>query len=59
MLTLAAYGKGEDFYTLKGVVENILESAGIKGAKFVSYSDDAAFHPGRCAKVVTSDIKYS
>ncbi len=55
VLTLAAYGKGEDFYTLKGVVENILESAGIKGAKFVSYSDDAAFHPGRCAKVVTAD----
>ncbi len=55
VLTLAAYGKGEDFYSLKGVIENILESAGIKGAKFVSYSDDAAYHPGRCAKVLTAD----
>lgn len=55
VLTLAAYGKGEDFYSLKGVIENILESAGIKGAKFVAYSADAAFHPGRCAKVLTAD----
>ena len=55
VLTLAAYGKGEDFYSLKGVIENILESAGIKGAKFVAYSEDAAFHPGRCAKVLTAD----
>ncbi len=54
VLTLAAYGKGEDFYSLKGVIENILESAGIDKAKFVSYSEDAAYHPGRCAKIVTS-----
>ncbi len=57
VLTLAAYGKGEDFYSLKGVIENILESAGIKGAKFASYSEDAAYHPGRCAKVATADGK--
>ncbi len=54
VLTLAAYGKEEDFYSMKGVIENILESAGIEKAKFVSYSSDAAYHPGRCAKIVTS-----
>ena len=57
VITLAAYGKGEDFYALKGVVENILESAGIEKAKFVSYSDDKAYHPGRCAKILTADGK--
>ncbi len=57
VLTLAAYGRGEDFYSLKGVIENILESAGIKYAKFVSYSDDAAYHPGRCAKIFAADGK--
>jgi len=55
VLTLACYGKGEDFYSLKGVIEGILESAGIEGAKFVAFSDNAAYHPGRCAKVVTKD----
>ena len=49
ILTIGMYGD-EDFYTLKGAVENVLESAGIKG-KFVSYSEDNAYHPGRCAKV--------
>ena len=55
VITLAAYGKDEDFYSLKGVIENILESAGIEKARFVSYSEDKAYHPGRCAKVVTAD----
>ena len=55
VITLGAYGKGEDFYSVKGVVENILASAGIKGAKYVSCSDDAAYHPGRCAKIVAVD----
>ena len=55
VITLAAYGKDEDFYSLKGVIENILESAGIEKARFVSFSEDKAYHPGRCAKVVTAD----
>ena len=55
VLSLAAYGKDEDFYSLKGVIENILESAGIKKAKYVAYSADKAYHSGRCAKVVTAD----
>ena len=55
VITLGAYGKDEDFYSLKGVVENVLALAGIKGAKYVSCASDAAYHPGRCAKVVTAD----
>ena len=55
VITLGAYGKGEDFYSVKGVVENILASAGIKGAKYVSCADDSAYHPGRCAKIVAAD----
>ena len=55
VITLAAYGDGEDFYALKGVVENILALAGVKGVKFVSYANDKSYHPGRCAKIVTSD----
>ena len=55
VITLAAYGKDEDFYALKGVIENILEAAGIEKAKFVSFSEDKAYHSGRCAKILTAD----
>ena len=55
VITLGAYGKGEDFYSIKGAVENILASAGIEKARFEAYADDKAYHPGRCAKVLTAD----
>ena len=55
VITLGAYGKGEDFYTVKGVVENVLAAAGIDGARFVAVKDDSAYHPGRCAKIVADD----
>ena len=57
VITLAAYGKDEDFYALKGVIENILDKAGIEKAKFVSFSEDKAYHSGRCAKILTADGK--
>ncbi len=57
VITLGAYGKGEDFYSIKGAVENILASAGIEKARFEAFSDDKAYHPGRCAKVLTADGK--
>ena len=57
VITLGAYGKGEDFYSIKGAVENILASAGIKKARFEAFSEDKAYHPGRCAKVLTADGK--
>lgn len=46
----------EDFFTLKGVVENILESFGIKNAEF---TDNASpyYHPGRKASVFSGEVK--
>ena len=57
VITVGAYGKGEDFYSVKGAIENILASAGIKKARFEAFADDKAYHPGRCAKVLTADGK--
>ena len=54
VLTLGMYGN-VDFYSLKGVCEKILELAKIKGCEFVAVTDNATFHPGRCAKIVTAD----
>lgn len=44
-----------DFYTLKGMCDSLLKAAGIDDAAYVAESDDAAFHPGRCAKIVFAD----
>ncbi len=46
----------EDFFSLKGVVENIIESFGIKDIKFI---DEAApyYHPGRKASVFSGNKK--
>jgi phenylalanyl-tRNA synthetase beta chain len=54
VVTLGMYGDA-DFYTLKGVVENVLALARIEGAVYASCSDDATYHPGRCARVIASD----
>ncbi len=57
VITLGAYGKGEDFYAMKGAIENILESAGIEKAKFVACSENKAYHPGRCAAIFDKNGK--
>ena len=44
-----------DFYTLKGMCDALLSAAGIDDAAYVAESNDAAFHPGRCAKIVFAD----
>ena len=54
VLTLGMYGDAS-FYTVKGVIENLLALAGIHGAEYVAVCDAYAYHPGRCAKVLTKD----
>ena len=54
VITLGMYGNC-DFYKLKGVCENIFAGAGIKGVKYVAYSEDATYHPGRTARAVAPD----
>ncbi len=46
---------GMCFTELKGAVENVLALARIEGVSFKACSDDATYHPGRCAKVIASD----
>ena len=53
VLTLGAYG-GTDFYALKGICENLLKLAGVK-ATYTACTDNAAYHPGRCAKILAED----
>lgn len=48
-LVLGMYGDDKDFFTLKGVVENLLDTLAIREYDVDAKSDDPTFHPGRCA----------
>ncbi len=52
-IMIGLFGTG-DFYTLKGMCEEILSVAGVS-AKFEAKMDEATFHPGRCAQITAAD----
>ncbi len=56
-LILAVYGGRYDYLALKGMVEGLLATAGIKGAKFVRNAAGTTYHPGRCADVMLGDVR--
>ncbi len=51
VLTIGVYGDNEDFYTLKGNVENILESIGINRFEIEKEKENKSYHPGRTANI--------
>ncbi len=51
ILTIGMYGKNEDFYTLKGNIENILEAININHYNVEKETKNASYHPGRCANI--------
>ena len=48
VLSMGMYG-GCDFYTVKGVCENIMKLAAINNYTVTACSDNVSYHPGRCA----------
>ena len=54
VLICTLYGEGEDFFTAKGVVEEIIEKCGVQ-AKFTAVADNKSFHSGRCAQITAGD----
>ena len=52
-LVIGAYGNA-DFYTLKGIINKVMNFAGIE-ASYVANEADPTFHPGRCANVLAKD----
>ena len=57
ILTVGMYGENIDFYTLKGMLENILEAINILHYEIEKETKNNSYHPGRCANVkVGNDI---
>lgn len=52
MLTLGMYGNEIDFFSLKGVVCELLDKLGIKNLSFEPEKTHPSFHPGRCANII-------
>ena len=54
-LSLGAYGDGVDFFSFKGSIETLLHELRISDVKYVACTDNASYHPGRCACVYAGD----
>jgi len=54
-LAIGMYGNTIDFYTIKGAIEEIFLSVGIKNYRFEPYATSPVFHPGRTAAIFVND----
>ena len=51
ILTIGMYGENIDFYTQKGLIENVLELSGVNRYEIEKETANASYHPGRCANI--------
>lgn len=57
-MSIGFYGPGEDFFTLKGAVEELLLKLGIRDLEFIPEKEYGTYHPGRCARIAIKEIHY-
>lgn len=50
-LCIGMYGKDQDFYSLKGILTEMMKIMGIKEPVFIAESEYGVYHPGRCARI--------
>ena len=51
ILTMGMYGDDIDFYVLKGIIENVLESISVSRYDIEKEKNNKSYHPGRCANI--------
>ena len=54
-LIAGLYGDDCDFFTAKGIVEQLLDTLFISNYEFEASSNEYAYHPGRCAHIMIDD----
>lgn len=57
IVTLGIYGSNEDFFSLKGIVEELLMQLHINDVSFTAVKDNPTYHPGRAAKVTAGNTE--
>ena len=55
-LVIGMYGEEEDFYRIKGTIEEMLKGLKINKLDFEKELYHSTFHPGRCANVYTQGV---
>ena len=55
-LMLGVYGKGADFFSIKGEIEAIFRGMQVKPARYHAVKDHPSYHPGRCAGVTIDGV---
>ena len=53
-LMLGTYGAGEDFFSLKGELDAVLEALRLPAAQYTADTTNPSYHPGRCARITIS-----
>ena len=53
-LMLGTYGAGEDFFSLKGELDAVLEALRLPAAQYTADTANPSYHPGRCARITIS-----
>ena len=48
-LSIGIYGGDDDFFTMKGMINALLDRFGLRSVKYAAEREDSMFHPGRCA----------
>ncbi len=56
MLVLGTYGANENFFTLKGELDALLQGLRMPKATYTADTENPTYHPGRCAKVSINGV---
>ncbi|NLY71471.1 MAG: phenylalanine--tRNA ligase subunit beta, partial [Clostridiales bacterium] len=56
-LCIACYGPDEDFFTIKGIVQELFTKLGIKEVEYIPDETIDTYHPGRCAIISSNKRK--
>ena len=51
-LIFGTYGEHENFFTMKGEIDALLELLNVKPAEYVANRENPSYHPGRCADIL-------
>lgn len=54
---VGTFGDKEDFFALKGILDEAFNKLAIQGVEYSALKTDPAFHPGRCAEITIGEKK--
>ncbi len=57
VIIIGGYGQGEDFFSIKGVVEGVIAKSTDKKAEYRPVTDNPTYHSGRCASIFVDGVE--